>query len=90
MCKLLYKLFKKKERVYCQDENCRKEIKREGGFVSSDKEIYCCKIDMRIFQSRSMKDSTFYIEYRTAKEIQKDIKNGKLLHFGKLELSSIK
>jgi hypothetical protein len=85
MCRFLYELFKRKEKVYCQDENCRKEITREGGFVSSDGEIYCFKTDMRIFQPRSMKDTTFYVEFETAKEVQKEIKKGKLVHFGKLE-----
>jgi len=75
-----YLIYKK---IYCQDSG--KNITLEGGFVTSDGDIYRSSIEMRIFQPRSMKDSKFKVNYRTSKEVQQDIKEKKLIRFGKLE-----
>jgi hypothetical protein len=75
-----YLFFRK---TYCQDSG--KEITLDGGYVTSDGEIYCSSVDMRIFQSRSMKDHNFNMHFHNAKEVQQDIKEKKLIHFGKLE-----
>jgi hypothetical protein len=77
-------LFSKK--TYCQDSG--KEITLEGGYVTSDGEIYCSSVDMRMFQLRSMKDRNFNLDFHSAKEVQRDIKEGRLKKFGKLESSA--
>jgi hypothetical protein len=76
----MFNLFRKK--VYCQ--GCKKEITEEGGYVTSDKDIYCVSERMENFQIRSMKGN-FKMDYRTSKEVQGDIKEKKLIRFGKLE-----
>jgi hypothetical protein len=76
------KFFEKKEIVYCQ--TCERDITQEGGFVTNDGNIYCAHGTRECFLSASMKGD-FYMDYRTYKEVQEDIKEKKLTHFGKLE-----
>ncbi len=72
------KLFKRK--VYCQ--NCGNDITDLGGwYVPYKSEIFCNKDEtclLGITKSPS-------IEYKNSREVQKDIKDGKLIHYNKLE-----
>lgn len=78
----MFNLFKKKEIVYCQ--LCDRELTQEGGFVTSKGDIYCAFEKRKCFLSVLINEK-FKMEYRTAKEIQEDIKEKKLIHFKKLE-----
>jgi hypothetical protein len=73
---------KKKEIVYCQE--CERELTQEGGFVTRDGNIYCALERRKCFLSAPLGEN-FYMDYRTPKEVQEDIKEKKLIHFGKLE-----
>jgi len=81
MFQVLYSLFRRRTRVYCQ--SCGEEIE-EGGYVTSNGEIYCIS-DMKDCFLASIKGN-LKINYETQKEVEEDIKNGKLIHFGKLEI----
>jgi hypothetical protein len=72
--------------VYCQ--YCKRDITNEGGDVSDSKKIYChgdkedgtagCAI-MAII-SEKQEEASFY-NYYSPKEVQKAIKESKLVHF---------
>lgn len=76
-------LFRKKEKVYCQ--NCKTDLTDKGGYVTTDGDIYCTHEEMIFFLSRSMKDKNFFVDYKTPKEVQQLIKEEKLIQFGNLE-----
>jgi hypothetical protein len=79
----MFNLFKKRETIYCQ--RCEKDITQEGGLVAPDGKIYCIKGERQCFTYASM-EGDFKMDYRTPKEVQEDIKEKKLIHFGKLEV----
>jgi len=62
-------------------------ITKEGGYVTSDGDIYCVHESINLFLPRSMKDSHFLVDYKNSREVQQSIKEGKLTHFGRLESS---
>ena len=76
-------LFRKKEKIYCQ--NCKTDLTDKGGYVTSDGDVYCTHENMVLFLPRSMKDKNFSVDYKTSKEIQQLIKEMKLVRFRKLE-----
>lgn len=72
--------------IYCQ--NCGKDITNEGGFVSDDGKIFChinrsCLDEVINYNELS-------IEYETAREVQKDIKYGRLIHYTQLEKKKLR
>jgi hypothetical protein len=79
----MFNLFKRKKIIYYQDTG--KEMTSIGGYVTSDGEIYSPQVDMEIFQSRSMADINFKVEFKSFKEVWEEIKEKRLIHFGKLE-----
>jgi hypothetical protein len=82
----MFNLFKKTEIVYCQ--RCGKEIvsgdDNLGAYVSKDGRVFCLREDMSSFYGDLTKGS-FKMDYRTYSELQEDIKEKRLIHFGKLE-----
>jgi hypothetical protein len=77
-------MFNKKKRIYCQKSG--KEIipgkDNFGAYVSNDGRAFDIHEELDSFYD----DCNFSMDYRTYSELQSDIKIGKLIHFGKLEV----
>ena len=86
MLELIKELFRKKPRIYSQQSG--KEIlpcgENKGGYVSNDGRVFAINDDMSSFYLDSMK-GIFRMDYRTYSEIQRDIKEKRLIYFGRLE-----
>jgi len=70
-----------KEQVYCQ--TCYEAI-TDGGYVSDIGSAYHANRRWCIPNDTKQDNS---VAFRTREELQQDIKNGKLIHYGKLELT---
>lgn len=84
------------ERVYCQNEDCGREITKEGGDVSSsglifchgykdDGESRCLDYEMRLMFKREISSEFLSYNYHNNRQVQRDIKKGKITKFGPLE-----
>jgi hypothetical protein len=76
--------------VYCQ--NCGRELTESGGMVTSSGNIYCqgYREDpmLRCHEEalfRGIEEGMVFANYRTPKQVQKEIRKGELKNFRSLE-----
>jgi hypothetical protein len=81
---MIFDFLFKEGKIYCQ--NCGEEITGVGGFIGDGK-IYCSKDNFSCLITASNSAPKIHFEYETKQEIYKHIKDGKIIHYGKLENS---
>ncbi len=81
---MLFDFLSKKEKIYCQ--LCGNEITGVGGFVA-EKKIYCSKDNFLCLIKAANANPKLHFEYESKQEIYEDIKDGRIIHYGKLETS---
>ena len=77
-------MFNRKKKIYCQKSG--KEIFPSkgnfGAYVSNDGRVFDIHEELDSF----FDNRNFSMDYRTYSELQNDIKEKRLIHFGKLEI----
>lgn len=86
----MFRLFdRKKFQVYCQ--TCGRDLTNTGGYVGDNSKIYCGVTEkdgsalLPCFAEALLKYSAVVAQYKNSKQIQKDIRERRLTHFGMLE-----
>jgi len=87
------RLFRKKERinVYCQ--SCGSDLTSSGGMINQDKAIVCQSVSGPIINcserySFNSSGEIFFGEYYTPNQVQRKIRQGRLVKYGSLEVDA--